>query len=306
MQRQVSAGELAEGMSSIRRAWAFVWEPSESRLRIRLGATLVLMIGAKLVTIQVPFLFKHAIDALSEPTLAIGLAPPTLLLMYGMTRATADGLAQLRNAIFARVAEGALRRMARHTFLHLHDLDLKFHLSRQTGALTRVVERGTRALGVLLSTSVLQVLPLAFEVTAVSSVLAYKCGPAMSIVTLGTLAAYGAFTFAVTRARAKVRKAQNQADAEASQRFTDSLLNYETIKYFDATLHEANRYDEALVKYQKAAITTQLTLAGLNFGQSAIFSAGLGLTMMLAAQECTAGRMTVGDVVSMCTRHVSS
>jgi len=225
------------------------------------------------------------------------VAPATLLLLYGATRAGAEAVGQLRNAIFARVTEGALRRMARRTFTHLHALELGFHLSRQTGALTRVVERGTRALGVLLSTSVLQVLPLAFEVTAVSTLLAVKCGPAFSLATLATLGGYAAFTFAVTSARTKVRKAQNAADMEASQRFTDSMLNYETVKYFDATEHEARRYDAALVKYESAAITTQLTLAGLNFGQSAIFSAGLGVSMMLAAQECAAGRMSVGDVV---------
>ena len=255
------------------------------------------MIGSKLIAIQVPFLFKYAIDALSEPMTAVAVAPATLLLLYGATRAGAEAVGQLRNAIFARVTEGALRRMARRTFTHLHALELGFHLSRQTGALTRVVERGTRALGVLLSTSVLQVLPLAFEVTAVSTLLAVKCGPAFSLATLATLGGYAAFTFAVTSARTKVRKAQNAADMEASQRFTDSMLNYETVKYFDATEHEARRYDAALVKYESAAITTQLTLAGLNFGQSAIFSAGLGVSMMLAAQECAAGRMSVGDVV---------
>ena len=143
----------------------------------------------------------------------------------------------------------------------------------------------------------LQVLPLAFEVTAVSALLAIKCGPSFSVVTLVTLTAYSAFTFAVTRARTKVRKAQNAADSEAMQHFTDSMLNYETVKYFDATAHEARRYDAALAKYEQAAITTQVTLAGLNFGQAAIFSAGLGLSMMLAAQECAAGRMSVGDLV---------
>ena len=278
------------------------------------------MIGAKLTTIQVPFLFKHAIDALTEQAAAasvldgahsvadataplttvaglLALSPASLLLMYGATTACASGMTQLRNALFARVAEGALRRMARRTFTHLHKLELKFHLERQTGALTRVVERGTRAVGTLLSTSVLQVLPLAFEVSVVSALLAHNCGPAFASVTLGTLSLYAGFTFYVTRARTAVRRAQNAADSEASQRFTDSMLNFETVKYFDATKLEEARYDEALAKYEAAAITTQLTLAGLNFGQAAIFSTGLGLSMMLAANEVAAGRMSVGDVV---------
>ena len=275
---------------------------------MRIGASFALMIGAKLTTIQVPFLFKYAIDILSEPvsnaavplcTTAglLALSPASLLLMYGATRAAADGMTQLRNALFARVAEGALRRMARRTFSHLHALELRFHLERQTGALTRVVERGTRAVGTLLSTSVLQVLPLAFEVSVVTGLLARNCGAAFASTTLGTLVLYAGFTFYVTRARTAVRRAQNAADAEASQRFTDSMLNFETVKYFNATRLEEERYDEALAKYETAAITTQLTLAGLNFGQALIFSSGLGLSMWLAAHEVAAGRMSVGDVV---------
>ena len=167
---------------AVRRAWTFLWDPAEPSLRLRIGASFGLMIGAKLTTIQVPFLFKYAIDAreqtvsadgvatmlevaasqpLASTTTAVGLralSPASLLLMYGATRVCADGMTQLRNALFARVAEGALRRMARRTFAHLHALELKFHLERQTGALTRVVERGTRAVGTLLSTSVLRVL----------------------------------------------------------------------------------------------------------------------------------------------------
>ena len=314
--------------NAVQQAWVFLWDPAEPTLRMRIGASFALMIGAKLTTIQVPFIFKHAVDALSEQQAALAavaseastageamaavassqplaasavgllaLSPPSLLLMYGLTRASSDGMTQLRNALFARVAEGALRRMARRTFAHLHALELRFHLERQTGALTRVVERGTRAVGTLLSTSVLQVLPLAFEVSVVSGLLAVKCGPAFAGATLATLSTYAAFTFYVTRARTAVRRAQNAADAEASQRFTDSMLNFETVKYFDATSREEQRYDEALAKYESAAITTQLTLAGLNFGQAAIFSTGLGVTMMLAAQEVANGSMSVGDVV---------
>ena len=302
-------GEVTGGLDAVRRAWTFLWDPAEPQLRWRIGAAFALMIGAKLTAIQVPFIFKLAIDALSDPVTAaavispipsatmLALTPASLLLLYGVTRATADGMQQLRNALFARVAEGALRRMARRTFTHLHSLELRFHLDRQTGALTRVVERGTRAVGSLLSMSVLQVVPLIFEVTVVSVLLARNCGPQFVAVTLTTLGLYCGFTFMVTAAREKVRKMQNRADNEASQKFTDSMLNYETVKYFDATPHEERRYDAALEKYMGAAIHTQLTLAGLNFGQAAILSGGLGVAMMLAATEVTAGRMSVGDVV---------
>ena len=245
-----------EGITALRQAWAFLWDPAEPSLRARIGAAFVLMIGAKLVTIQVPFLFKYAVDSLSDPAApevalvaACGLTPATLLLAYGGTRLCAEGMAQARNALFARVTEGALRRMARRTFAHLMGMELRFHLDRQTGALTRVVERGTRAVGALLSTSVLQVLPLAFEVSVVSALLYRHCGAPLAAVTLTTLCLYAAFTFSVTQARTAVRRAQNAADAKASQRFTDSLINYETVKYFDTTAHEeARRHRHSLAR----------------------------------------------------------
>jgi len=319
-------------LAAVRRAWAFLWDPAEPTLRLRIGAAVTLMLAGKLTTIQVPFIFKYAIDALESgdwargladgaaglddaalPTLADGaataaagsspwlavaaLTPPTLMLMYGTTRAAASAMDQLRNALFSTVAEGALRRMAKSTFLHLHSMELRFHLNRQTGALTRVVDRGTRAVGTLLSTSVLQVIPLAFEVSVVSGLLAHNCGGPFALASLGTLGCYATFTFVVTQARTHVRRAQNQADNAASQLFTDSMINYETVKYFGATGLEGERYDAALQKYQRAATTTQLTLAGLNFGQNAIYSAGIGAAMWLAAAEVGAGRMSIGDVV---------
>ena len=167
------------------------------------------------------------------------------MLVYGATRACADAMTQLRNAVFVSVTEGALRRMARRTFRHLHSMELSFHLNRQTGALTRVVERGTSAVGTLLSTSILQVVPLGFEVTVVSALLAKHCGAAFACATVGTIGMYTAFTFIMVSWRTGIRKAQNAADLQASQRFTDSMMNYETVKYFDATEHEEARYDEA-------------------------------------------------------------
>lgn len=271
-----------------------------------MGGALLCMVGAKLLSIQVPFLFKAAVDLLSKDAVAGGgssplalaaLTPTALMLMYGVMRGASDGMTQLRNALFVQVTEGALRRMARRTFRHLHAMELRFHLNRRTGALSRVIERGTRAVGTLLSTTVLQVLPLAFEVTVVSGLLAHHCGAAFAGVTIATLALYASFTFVMVRMRTNIRKAQNAADGQASQRFTDSMINYETVKYFDATDLEERQYDDALAKYQAAATRTQLTLAGLNLGQNLIFSAGLGCSMMLAAHEVGSGRMGVGDMV---------
>ena len=187
--------------------------------------------------------------------------------------------------------------MALRTFRHLHSMELRFHLSRQTGALSRTVERGTRAVGTLLSTSVLHVLPTVFEVGVVSALLARHCDPTVAATTLVTLGAYAAFTFAVTARRTLIRKQQNQAENAAAQVFTDSMLNFETVKYFDGTAHEEKTYDAKLQAYQDAALRTQYSLAMLNFGQNLIFSMGLSASLLLVANEAMAGRMSVGDVV---------
>lgn len=269
------------------------------------------MISAKLMTIQVPFLLKDAIDLLAAPaavqsgveavqTASYGpllLTPAALMIAYGVARTSAEGMTQLRNALFARISEGALRRMSVRTFRHLHSMELRFHLSRQTGALSRTVERGTRAVGTLLSTSVLHVLPTVFEVGVVSALLARHCDPAVAATTLVTLGAYAAFTFAVTARRTLIRKQQNQAENAAAQVFTDSMLNFETVKYFDGTAHEEATYDAKLQAYQEAALRTQYSLAMLNFGQNLLFSMGFSASLLLVANEAMAGRMSVGDVV---------
>lgn len=297
------AGSTGGGIDALKRAWAFLWDDAEPTLRLRVAGALAFMIGAKLLTIQVPFIFKYAIDAIEDPAAAsipallVGVAPTSMMLLYGATRACADAMTQLRNAVFVAVTEGALRRMARRTFRHLHSMELSFHLNRQTGALTRVVERGTSAVGTLLSTSILQVVPLTFEVTVVSALLARNCGVAFAAATAGAIGMYTVFTFSMVRWRTAIRRAQNAADTQASQRFTDSMINYETVKYFDATGHEEARYDEAKARYQLAATRTQLSLASLNFGQNLIFGAGLSASMWLSAQEVMAGRMGVGDMV---------
>ena len=273
----------------------------------RVAGALALMVSAKLMTIQVPFLFKDAIDGMAlqsgvEAAQAasygpLALTPAALMVAYGVARTSAEGMTQLRNALFASISERALRRMSVRTFRHLHSMELKFHLSRQTGALSRTVERGTRAVGTLLSTSVLHVLPTIFEVGVVSALLARHCDTAVAATTLATLGTYAAFTVAVTEQRKLIRKQQNQAENHSAQVFNDSMLNYETVKYFDGTAHEEARYDRALAAYQAAALRTQYSLSALNFGQNLIFSTGFSVSLLLVAHEVMAGRMTVGDVV---------
>uniref|UniRef100_A0A6V2XF61 ABC transporter n=3 Tax=Emiliania huxleyi TaxID=2903 RepID=A0A6V2XF61_EMIHU len=219
------------------------------------------------------------------------------MVAYGVTRIAADGMQQLRNALFAYVTEGAVRQTSLRAFEQLMALDLSFHLNRQTGALSRTVERGSKAVGTVLSMSVLHVVPTAFEVVIVSALLAHQCGPAFSAVTLATIGFYSAFTFGVTQWRTHIRRAQNQAETRASHRFTDSLLNYESVHYFGAAAREAARYDEACRDYQRASLDTQLSLSLLNFGQSLIFSSGVSAALLLSANQVMAGTMTVGDVV---------
>ncbi|GAB5584709.1 iron-sulfur clusters transporter ABCB7 [Prionailurus iriomotensis] len=216
---------------------------------------------------------------------------------YGVSRAGAAFFNEVRNAVFGKVAQNSIRRIARNVFLHLHNLDLAFHLSRQTGALSKAIDRGTRGISFVLSALVFNLLPIMFEVTLVSGILYYRCGAQFALVTLGTLGAYTAFTVAVTRWRTRFRIEMNKADNDAGNAAIDSLLNYETVKYFNNENYEAQRYDRFLKTYETASLKSTSTLAMLNFGQSAIFSVGLTAIMVLASQGIVAGTLTVGDLV---------
>uniref|UniRef100_A0A6Q2Z2L7 Iron-sulfur clusters transporter ABCB7, mitochondrial n=1 Tax=Esox lucius TaxID=8010 RepID=A0A6Q2Z2L7_ESOLU len=286
---------------------SYVWPKDRPDLRARVALALGLLAGAKFTNVMVPFMFKYAVDelnGLSGNMLNLSDAPSTVATMatavligYGVSRAGSALFNELRNAVFGKVAQNSIRRIAKNVFLHLHNLDLGFHLSRQTGALSKAIDRGTRGISFVLSAIVFNLGPTMFEMGLVSTVLYYKCGADFAAVTLGTLGAYTAFTIAFTQWRTRFRIEMNKADNDAGNAAIDSLLNYETVKYFNNEKYEAERYDGFLKVYEASSLKTTTTLAMLNFGQSAIFSVGLTAIMVLASKGIMAGSMTVGDLV---------
>ncbi|XP_059201524.1 iron-sulfur clusters transporter ABCB7, mitochondrial [Centropristis striata] len=286
---------------------SYVWPKNRPDLRARVAISLGLLAGAKMTNVTVPFMFKYAVDELNQMSghmLNLNDAPSTvatmataMLIGYGASRACAALFNELRNTVFGKVAQSSIRRIAKNVFLHLHNLDLGFHLSRQTGALSKAIDRGTRGISFVLSALVFNLGPTVFEMGLVSAILYYKCGGQFAAVSLGTLSAYTLFTILITQWRTQFRIEMNKADNEAGNAAIDSLLNYETVKYFNNEKYEAEKYDGYLKIYESASLKTTSTLAMLNFGQSAIFSVGLTAIMVLASKGIAAGTMTVGDLV---------
>ena len=294
------------GMTIVKEMKKYIWPSGEGSFRVkaRVVASLGLLLGAKLVSIQVPFVFKDLVDSLSGgnvqmeiPVEAALAVPVSLVVLYGVAKSAATGLAELRNALFASVAQDAIRKVSRDVFTHLHVLDLEFHLGRETGRLSRVIDRGGRSINFLLNAMVFRVVPTMLELSLVSGILAHKFGVQYAGVTICTVGAYCYFTFAVTQWRTQIRKRMNEIENQANTKAIDSLINYETVKYFGNEAYEAEQYDKHLQGFQRASLQTQTSLSLLNFGQDAIFSVGLTAIMLMAAQEITAGTMTVGDIV---------
>jgi ATP-binding cassette subfamily B (MDR/TAP) protein 7 len=291
------------GWKILKIMWRHVWPEDRPSLKVRVVGAVGLLVGSKLMTVQVPFLFKHAVDYfnkfpdLSTPEGTIMTAGTALLLGYGAARISASFFNELRNAIFAKVAQSSIRRVARRTFLHLHSLDLSYHVSRQTGAMSRAVDRGTRGINFILSALVFNVFPTFFEVLLVSGLLAYKCGPSFGLLTIGTIGLYSLYTLGVTQWRTKFRIQMNKADNESGSKAIDSLINYETVKLFNNEIYEADEYDKSLANYEDASLKTVTSLSTLNFGQNAIFGLSLTAVMIMASQGIIAGNLTVGDLV---------
>ncbi|MGH8710936.1 MAG: ABCB family ABC transporter ATP-binding protein/permease [Burkholderiales bacterium] len=269
----------------------YLWE-----FRGRVVMALTLLIFAKLANVAVPLALKGIVDSLSLKDALLAL-PIALLAGYGLLRFSATLFGELRDAVFAKVTQRAVRRVALKVFSHLHSLSLRFHLDRQTGGVSRDIERGSRGISFLLQFMLFNILPTFVEIALVAAILLINYDVWFAVVTFVTLAIYIVFTLVVTEWRMVFRRTMNDSDSKANTRAIDSLLNYETVKYFGNEGWEARRYDEGLQVWEKAAVSNQTSLAGLNAGQSAIIALGMTLLMVLAANGVVKGTMTLGDLV---------
>ncbi|UEM02916.1 ABC transporter ATP-binding protein/permease [Skermanella rosea] len=294
--RFTRAKKLGE-RETIRSLLPYLWPRGETELRVRVVAAMACLIVAKLANVYVPILYKHAVDALGATGAAAVALPVGLILAYGLARVLALAFGELRDAIFAKVAQRSIRSVALNVFRHLHALSLRFHLERQTGGLSRSIERGTRAIQTLLSFMLFNILPTLLEILLVCAILWGMFDVWFALATFLTVVAYIAYTLVITEWRMKFRREMNEMDNQANTKAIDSLLNYETVKYFGNEDHEARRYDGALRSYESAAVRSQTSLSLLNIGQAAIISVGLTIVMYMAARGIMAGTMTLGDFV---------
>ena len=287
--------------------WPYIWPSDRADLKLRVLGAFVLLLVAKLATIATPFTFKWATDALTGQGTAPAFAnnwliwalaaPVMLTLAYGGMRILMAVLTQLRDGVFAKVAMHAVRRLAYRTFVHMHELSLRFHLERKTGGLTRVLERGRNGIETIVRMVILQLAPTIIELAMVLAVLLWQFDWRYAVTILITVICYMAYTYRATEWRIGIRRKMNDSDTEANVKAIDSLLNYETVKYFSAEEREASRYDRAMARYEDASVKAYTSLAVLNAGQAIIFTAGLAATMVMCAIGIRNGTNTVGDFV---------
>ena len=262
----------------------------------RVAIALVFLVAAKLANVSVPLVLKQVVDAL-DPARAVVALPFVLLLAYGLLRLSTTLFAELRDIVFVRVTQRAVRRIALTVFRHLHALSLRFHLDRQTGGVSRDIERGTRGIGTLMSYMLFSIIPVILEFTLVAAVLLTHFDWRFAAVTFSAVVVYIAYTIAITEWRTAIRREANELDSQASSKAIDSLLNYETVKYFNNEEYEARRYDESLTRYESAAVRTEASLGLLNIGQSCIIAIAVTILMVFAAQGVVAKTLTLGDLL---------
>ena len=290
-----------QGWSVTRKVVPYLWPPGQGWVKRRVVAALVVLIAAKLIAVTTPLFYKQAVDSLApegaSPATFLALGAVGLTLAYGLARLMNTGFQQLRDVIFVRVGQRSLRRLALQTFHHIHLLSLRYHITRRTGGLSRVIERGVKGVDFFLRLILFNLGPLAIELLLIAGILFYLFDVRYLIVVVVTIAAYVLFTFKVTEWRVRIRKEMNDQDTDAMQKAVDSLLNFETVKYFGAERWEADRYDGAMAKYETAAVRTGRSLAFLNFGQALLINGGLITVMVMAAMGVQSGDLTVGDFV---------
>ncbi len=297
-----AAEERRSGWRTMRRVAPYLWPEDQPWVKQRVVIALAMLFLAKVIAVGTPFLYKAAVDTLSgdvgaNPAWALGMGAVGLTVVYGLARAGNVGFQQLRDAVFAKVGQRALRMIALQTFQHIHALSLRFHITRKTGGLSRIIERGVKGVDFLLRFMLFSVGPLILELAMTGIILALVFDINYLLVLAVTITLYVWFTFKVTEWRVKIRKEMNDQDTDANQKAVDSLLNFETVKYFGAERREAARYDSAMEQYEDAAIRTNYSLALLNFGQSLIITTGLVIVMVMAAMGVNDGTLTVGDFV---------
>jgi ATP-binding cassette, subfamily B, heavy metal transporter len=280
----------------------YLWPKGRWDLRARVVVAMLLLASAKIAIVYIPFIYKEIVDSLNitGPDGKVGAAvavPILMILAFGAARLASQAFGELRDAVFAKVGQHALRTVALQVFRHLHDLSLAFHLDRRTGGLSRAIERGTKGIDFLLRFSLFNILPTLLELSLVCGVLLINYGADYSGVTLLSVGIYIAFTLTVTEWRLKHRREMNRTDSEANSRAIDSLLNFETVKYFGNEGHEATRFDQSMARYETAAVRSQTSLAMLNIGQGVIIALGMGTVMLLAARGIIQGDLSLGDFV---------
>ena len=307
LHREVSSDARGSLLRTIAGLWPYLWPSDRRDLKLRILIAMLLLVVAKLATIAVPFTFKWAVDALtgegSAPVAADNwlvwmiAAPIAMTVVYGGMRILMAVFTQMRDGVFAKVAMNAVRRLAFMVFEHMHRLSLRFHLERKTGGLTRVLERGRLAIETIVRMVIMQLVPTLIEVALIIAVLLYQFDWRYVVLILVTVACYTAFTYFATEWRIGIRRRMNESDTDANVKAVDSLLNYETVKYFVAEEREAHRYDRSMARYEEASVRSYISLAVLNAGQATIFTIGLAVAMVMCAYGIRAGRNTVGDFV---------
>ena len=285
----------------VRRVAPYLWPEDQFWVKWRVVVALAVLVVAKVIAVGTPFLYKAAVDSLTPETVtpawALGAGAVALTVVYGLARAMTVGFQQLRDVVFAPVGQRALRRLASETFTHMHRLSMRYHLTRKTGGLSRIVERGVKGVDFLLRFLLLSIGPLVLELLMIAVILFLVFDVWYLVVVAATVLAYVWFTFTVTEMRVRIRREMNAQDTDANQKAIDSLLNFETVKYFGAEEREAARYDAAMERYEGAALRTAYSLGALNMGQSIIITAGLVGVMVMAAVGVERGALTVGDFV---------